>query len=520
LNPSDETSPEARSRWLPAAEIVCITLIFAAQAAWPAPDVNEPHYLGKAKHFWNPEWAKSDFFFNSADTHRVFYVTLGWLTRWLELPQVAWCGRLATWALLAWAWRRLSWTIAPKLGWAIVSGAAFLSLNAGFQMAGEWVVGGFEAKGLAYVLVLVALGELARGRWNAALAICGAASAFHVLVGGWSTVAIGCCWLLSAGERPTLMRLWPGLLSGFVLALPGLLPGLALNSGVDAETAALAHEIYVFKRLKHHLVPQAFPLPLIIGQVAMVMVWLALCELAPCEERFRRIRKFVLGALAIEVAGVCISLFVGAYPVATASLLRLYWFRLADAMLPLGIALAAAAAFSRVSRAGVAAAVCLTISLSLAAYRHQEYAIAKGFGGAPRADKPGKVLDYADWRGACAWVAEHTPADVLFLTPRTAQTFTWHAGRGQVASWKDLPQDARAIVEWWNRLEEIYGSPAPDVQGKWVDSLSELDPEKLRRLGAKYGARYLLTEADPPLALPRRYQNNSYAVYDLGDKAD
>jgi hypothetical protein len=252
----------------------------------------------------------------------------------------------------------------------------------------------------------------------------------------------------------------------------------------------------------------------------MVLAWFGLCEVAPCEACFRRIRKFVLGALAIEVAGVLISLLADAYPAAAASLLRLYWFRLADAMLPLGIALAAAAAFSQGRRAAGAAVVCLSISLALAAYRQQEYAIVQGFDGAPRADKPGKVLDYDDWRDACAWVAEHTPADALFLTPRTAQTFTWHAGRGQVASWKDLPQDARAIVEWWNRLEEIYGSPAPEVQGKWLESLSERNPDELRRLGAKYGAGYLLSEAEPPLALPRRYQNNSYAVYDLGDGAD
>ena len=187
---------------------------------------------------------------------------------------------------------------------------------------------------------------------------------------------------------------------------------------------------------------------------------------------------------------------------------------------PLGIALAAAAAFSAGRRAGLAAVTCLAVSLTLAAYRYQEYAVAKRFDGPPRADKPGKVVDHADWRAACEWVAAHTPADALFLAPRNAQTFTWYAGRGQVVSWKDLPQDARAIVEWWGRLEEIYGSPAPDVQGKWLESLSERSPAKLRRLGAKYGARYLLTEAEPELAMPRLYQNNSYAVYDLDPNAD
>jgi hypothetical protein len=38
----------------------------------------------------------------------------------------------------------------------------------------------------------------------------------------------------------------------------------------------------------------------------------------------------------------------------------------------------------------------------------------------------------------------------------------------------------------------------------------------LRRIGRDYDAGYLLTEAEPPLALPVLYRNDSYAVYGLG----
>ena len=48
-------------------------------------------------------------------------------------------------------------------------------------------------------------------------------------------------------------------------------------------------------------------------------------------------------------------------------------------------------------------------------------------------------------------------ADALFLTPRMSQTFRWYASRGEVVNWKDIPQDAKGIVEWWRRLGEIWG---------------------------------------------------------------
>lgn len=506
-----------RSRgWFAVVEIALITLIFTAQAGWPPPDPNEPHYLGKAKHFWNPDWAARDFFFNSADTHRVFYLTLGWPTKYLELEPLAWCGRLVTWALLAWAWRRLSWTVAPRPGLAVLSGFLFLTLSAGYQLAGEWVVGGFEAKGLAYVLVFLALAEVACDRWRSAFLLLGAASAFHVLVGGWSVVAAGCGWLLAGRERLPLKQLWPALVGGLLLSLPGLLPGLMLDRGVDPQTLQRAHEIYVFERLPHHLLPQSFRAWLIVAQLLMVIAWFALGAVAPDETRNRRIRGVVVGALVIELAGMLISQFAESHPATTAALLRLYWFRLADAMLPVGIALGAAAALAAARRFRLGAtAACLAACLALVAYRYDEYAVGKGFQGPPRTDKPGKVLDHEDWKAACLWVAAHTPADVLFLTPRSAQTFTWYAGRGQAASWKDLPQDAKAIVEWRERLEEIYGTEYPEFQGRWVKSLSLRSPARLRELGAKYGADYLLTEADPPLDMPRLYQNNSYAVYKL-----
>lgn len=98
--------PSTRStlpRWLPASEVVLIVLVFFIAAGWPPPEMNEPHYLGKARHFWQPDWIRGDFFLNAHDTHLIFYITLGWLAKLMPLEAMAWCGRFLTWGLLAWA---------------------------------------------------------------------------------------------------------------------------------------------------------------------------------------------------------------------------------------------------------------------------------------------------------------------------------------------------------------------------------------------------------------------------------
>src|SRR2546423_1926402 len=78
-----------------------------------------------------------------------------------------------------------------------------------FLLAGEWIVGGVEAKGFAYVLVFLALEAIAKNQWRATLLLAGAAGAFHVLVGGWTAVAIGLAWLISGKERPAIASLVP-----------------------------------------------------------------------------------------------------------------------------------------------------------------------------------------------------------------------------------------------------------------------------------------------------------------------
>src|SRR5262245_56127543 len=128
------------------AEGVVILLVFFVVAGDPPPLVNVPHYLCRLKPLWNPDWCAGDLFLESTDTQVAFIWTFGWLTRWLSLSATAWIGRIVAWTLLAWAWQRLSWRLVPRHLAAVLSAALFVVLTATAHLAGEWVVGGVEAK--------------------------------------------------------------------------------------------------------------------------------------------------------------------------------------------------------------------------------------------------------------------------------------------------------------------------------------------------------------------------------------
>jgi hypothetical protein len=507
----------ATQNWLAFAEIGLVFLVFAVDAGWPVPDVNETCYLGKAKHYWNPSWCAADFFFRSADAHLVFYWTFGWVTRWLSLPAAAWLGRIITWGLLAWAWRRLSVTVAPGPLLAGLSAALLVVLLDRFHLAGEWVVGGVEAKGFAYVLVFLGLDALLRGRWNRVWILLGAASAFHVLVGGWSVLLAGWVWIVSPSERPPLRAMVPGLAVGLVLALPGLIPGLLLTRGVDSAVVDQANQIYVFRRLPHHLAlhtlkPEEFTHRL-IRYGSQLVAFGVLCALLPAGRVDRRLRWFVVGSLLIAICGMAISLSTRDDPALAAKLLRYYWMRLSDVALPIGVALTATAfiakSLARNRRMGVWCLACglLAAGLHLGTVVHARHEM-----GCPRADR--KLRDYDDWRDMCQWIAENVEPDAVFLTPRGSQTFKWYAGRAEVVNYKDLPQDAPGIVEWWRRVDAIYRH---DERGERVycSSLAKQTAALLTEVGQRYAADYMVTRVRPPLVFDWLYRNGTYAIYRL-----
>jgi hypothetical protein len=508
-----EAASAGRPRWRAAAEVALIFLVFFVHAGWPVPDVNEAHYLAKAKHYWNPEWASGDFFLGTADAHEMFYFAFGWVTLWLSLTATAWTGRVLIWLLLAWAWRRLSMALIDGWLYSVLSAAVFVALLDRFHMAGEWVVGGVEGKGFAYVFVLLGIERLVRDRWGTALILFGAAAAFHVIVGGWAVVATIIAWLLSV-QRPPLSRLVLPAMAGGLLSLGGLWPALELTRGVDAATVSEANRLYVYERLEHHLLPEDLPTRFIVRHLILVVVLAALSFVAPLDASWNRLRAFVAAAVGIAAVGFLLSLLIWWQPDLAANLLRYYWFRLSDAMVPLGVALFAAAillrwqiARSRWFVGGLVAALLVSGWHLGDTVRFRLTYLT------PRADCTLPRVNIRDWREVARWAAQETPPGTVFIVPRLSQTFRWYSGRGEVVTRKDLPQDAESIVAWWQRQLDVYG---PEAVRQPADTLGQLGADHLRSVGAKYGATYMVTLPNPQLDLPRVGPiTETVAVYQL-----
>jgi len=636
LRLADDTAQKLR--YVAMLEVFLIFAVFLVFGGRPVPDVNEAYYVTKAIHYWDPGWIPNDPFLESADSHWFFCLTFGWLTHIMSPAAMAWTGRIATWLLMAWGWRRLVVSIYPKRWAPVLSAAIFVTLLHQFHFAGEWVVGNVEGKGFAYAFVFLALAEACRNRWSLAWILLGLASAFHVLVGGWSVLALGCAWtFFGPKERFRLESiLWmvPGLLLGGAISLLGLLPALQLNSGVGKEIVAEAYRIQLFVRLPHHLNP------LLTSQgyhflarfVMLSAVWGLLAaswgrrHRTP-NEGLRLLNGFIVGSLLIATVGLIIAVFVKD-EAAQAGLMRFYWFRLSDAAVPIGASvLLTLTFFDRIAgpyrrvallryrqfrregepvldavvqsllpgkRALVGAAVaigivlllwiishgafiesegvekilkdprtafyvCLTLLILIAAllslirpgqweqrtsatlYRWGPRLVGRSVlltlvvlipswvmmnstidrcrPTAPRLGAEEKYFN--EWRDACYWIAEsdEIPKDARFLTPRMNASFKWYARRPNVGVWKEMPQDAESIIDWYERVRVFR---AFYVEGHWIPSrnlahsLAYRQAEGARQWGEKYEFEYAIVESWPPVrGLDVVYSNDRYTVYRL-----
>ncbi len=519
------------------AEVALVFVVFFLHGAWPTPDLNETGYLTKAAHFWNHAALANDFYCNSGDAHVVFYAAFGWLTTLgLSLDAVAWIGRIVTWLMLAIAWRGLSYSILPRAWLAVFSAAIFVLLTEQAYMAGEWIVGGIEAKGFAWAFVLWAMQSMICDRWNRAWLLLGIATSIHVVVGGWAAVCLGIAWIASPGSRSSLPAMLPGLIGAAILAAPGLWFAYNLNAGADWGTIVAANKIQVFERLPHHLFPLAFEVGYVPRQMLLWALLFVLCSVTAATPGQRRLQKMIFAAMGLAAIAFVLAWIASIGPTTAdsdstatklaASLLRFYWSRLADILVPLGVALIGLQFVASLWLARKAWGRWLTLGIVvLCVYdawnqsRHWPW-LPESWGGVTT--RSNRMLVDDDWRDICRWVAEdnHTPPNAIFITPLYANTFKWYTGRAEVATWKDMPQDAPNVVEWWRRINELYATGSQNPNDRWRNSLAELGWRRLRELGAKYGASFAIVEIvpdKPRLEAQPIYENKSYAVYRLNN---
>jgi hypothetical protein len=495
---------------------------------------NEVDVLPLAKQFADPDWIPNDWYLNLETNYRyLFQVIFGWLIVHLGFLPTSIIGRLICYTLVAWGIVLLGQKLGLSLSYLLLATIA-VTYQRDLQgaIAGEWFVGGLEAKAVAYGLILLAIPLMLKRKYVLMTLLLGLATSFHVLVGGWALITtLGWfCWrphkrLLSLGQKGWLLPIIYSIASAG--AIPGSLQQLLSSPPSGNISPAF---IYVFLRLPHHLNPFAWHPLLWLRLIIYLAIWTG-CMISLKKDadlkgwkiedyaRFE-LSEFTFISLIPFVAGIAIAFFDH-----QGTWLQYYPFRFGDMMLPLTTSLILACTLetkfsTHKPKFRLWLVTCLSCILFVQITFFAQQAIsAQNFPTQQQEADP-------QWKLMSDWIHDHTAEDdVIISHPWKLANFTWMTERATIVKLKLFPQTKEAIVEYYERLNDLSGGAVAKIyfgdekldQRKTVKAISagfsNLNTAQVKKLMTKYQSNYFLTDDSHHLDLPIVHTQAAYILY-------
>ncbi|MEY2831096.1 MAG: hypothetical protein RLZZ574_354 [Cyanobacteriota bacterium] len=499
---------------------------------------NEVDVLPLAKQFADPDWIHNDWYLNSATNYRyLFQVIFGWLIVRLGFLPTSIIGRLICYTLVAWGIVLLGQKLGLSLSYLLLATIA-VTYQGSLQgaIAGEWFVGGLEAKAVAYGLILLAIPLMLKRKYVLMTLLLGLATSFHVLVGGWAFLTtLG--WFCLRPQRRLLKLGKQGWLLPiiYLIASAGAIPGSLQQLLSSSPSGNISPSfIYVFLRLPHHLNPFAWH-PLLWLRLIIYLVILTLCLVSlkknvdvkgwQTEDQARfELAEFTLISLIPFVAGVAIAFFDH-----QGTWLQYYPFRFGDMMLPLATSLLLACNLEKFSpqklKLRLLLVACLSCILFVQSAFFTQQAIA-----VPTFPSKQQDVD-PQWKLMSDWIRDYTAEDAIIIShPWKLANFTWMTERATIAKLKLFPQTKEAIIEYYERLNDLSGGAVAKIyfgdeeldQKKTVKAISagfsNLNTAQVQELMTKYQSNYFLTDDSHHLDLPIVHTQAAYILYGRADR--
>jgi hypothetical protein len=471
------------------------------------PSNNETLYLLQLAKFWNPNLLANDWTFSGPlFTHFVFNLIFGPLTLWFSLEIVGWIGRILSWSLILIALFQLGNHFRMPL-WMITASTLLWLFYGQSIVGGEWILGTFEAKCIAYALLFFSLNGFMRGRPIVPSILLGLSFSFHPLVGLWAVLAISLSLVVIGYRFVAIVK--HGLFT-FLFALPGLIPLLITSLGPDSSEALRFVSLVV---IPYHLDPFYFAssrLFLLLLGILLCFNWFQFRSEGK-SDALRFLISFQVFLGVFFVLGF-LARFTGNY-----ELLLLMPCRLFPVLLPLFFFLHFMSAWHYWFSTKAGKGLLVVGFLTLAAFGNPIHvfvdSLKKHYSMWTRQEE--------DWETAYKWIAQNTPPDSVIISPPWRGESFYLSRRAQIASWW-VPRFDR-LAEWRERLELIAGdvsSVKPETtkarMEHMIDHYNQLKEADVESLADKYGATYLvsLAEYDYPVI----FRSGVYNVYRLTEQ--
>lgn len=528
--------------------VLCLELLLngnMGRVGW-----NERDVLPLAKQFAQPSWVPTDWYLNQPAGYRLlFQAVFGQMIAIWGFLATSIIGRLICYGLFAFGLARLGRRLGLSLLLLLL--ALVLFLHSGCDrfvldrcayeqgaIAGEWLVGALEAKAVAYSLLPLTIAFMLAGHYRLMALALGVMTSLHVLVGGWTFVAVLGWMVLNRRVYPKSGKYFAASFLIYLVASGFAIPAVLEQLTAPPVTGPLEPSyIYMALRLTHHLNSLSWPLErwirpivlllLLVGSVVVLQKQRRSARSAALEATVKQTTDAIRLAQLVGIALIPFGLGLLIAPFdQQGRWLQYYLFRLGDVLLPLGTCLLLACALEQSIQGNarrmfrLVCLVLLSISLCLQVPGfYQSMLDLRTF--------PNEIQEVTPaWRNMTRWIRQETPkASIVISPPVEFSNFTWLTERATIAKFKFLPQNPAGILTWYERLSDLGGGETvwdgatrtkdnrDEIEDKLTAGYNQLSTAQVQALMQKYQADYFVTQQDHALELPIAHRNNRHILY-------
>ena len=415
------------------------------------------------------DWLANDWYLSQKVPYRfLFNVPAGFLYEFTNFFFAFFSLKVIQFALFAVAFSKLL----PKVGLGVLGSLVFLLFFSSNQsmVAMEWIYGDSDAKPFAYLFFFFALNSYFDKKYDRGAFFMGLSSSFHVLVGGYLSIAYFLVRFFQDKNISFKECFW--FLVGALGAIWAVIYELSSPSYPSADL------IYVFMRVSHHVVPDwklsGWIFEYILFNILFLVVWF--------KTKSRMTKALVSFPLISNIFWI---LGLVVYSNGHYDSLKYYFFRVGDTLFPfVAFLLIVRYLESFIKNPKVAKSLVIIVMLIVSGIftkRLQEFI--------------SKDEELAD---AYVWIRDHTAKDAVFMVDPTTSNFYVKAERPMLVSYKNFPQLKKHFEESLERLE--FATQLKLDRTKEMDratmsrAYSERNPEKDLEKFKTYQVDYVMSK--------------------------
>lgn len=423
--------------------ILVLLIVIARFVLWI--DYNEADVIPYALATFDSDWISNDWYLNHEMLYRYpFSYVVGFFADLVGFLPIIFFGRILTYFLFAAAFLRLCKSMNLPFQLSCLSLMLYLMFFGDGINAGEWMVGGFETKSFAYPMLLYSLAYFLDRKYEKSLFFAGLLFSLHVLVGAYYAICLGLLFVYQSYRSKTNLisriRLLPFFVASGFWGLLSVLHHLFLDKNTDAARGWLA---YVKVRVPYHVLPK-----LQKGEVVTLLVLMAILiciRLFTRKEKVRELSLIGIYSFLFTALGFCVFQF------GDHLILRYYFFRLGDALVPVTIIISLAVLIAdRTNRIYVGALVLVVAAFFLSANKSgiADFTVRDNYTIEEIKRKSGFDPDLT-------WIKDHISPESVIVVPPEISSFYLFAKRAVFVTWKHVPQTNEFISEWFDRINML-----------------------------------------------------------------